>query len=192
MAGYTWLHAQEAGKSDQGDSFARLTSPDFEVRKQAMDEILTSRSKTVGLLCEMVDQSNAQKYSEETRGMAAYLLGEMRAQEAVKALCSTMANPLFLGPNGDGAITGLRAPYASSYVVVEALSKIGYASVPQMLTNLRESDNETVVRGSISVLRLISNDLARSRGLIDSVLEQEKDEKVKTRLNKAKDTLDGK
>lgn len=212
--GYTWLHAQGFGTRDASRLGAGISSPDESarkkvvgvgehepgglaagiasldesVRKKAIEEFQASRTKTVTDLCSIVDQSNAGKYPEKTRAAAAYLLGVMRAPEAVVALSSTLVDP----PLSTGRlVVSIPPPYESTSVIEDALYTIGLPSAPQMITNLRETDNDLVASRSLDVLSMISaNSLKPVRAALDSALAQEKDEKVKARLTKAKELLD--
>ena len=79
----------------------KVRSADRAERLTAMARVLEPRKALVRELWAMVHQKNADKHSDESRAVAAYLLGELRAAEGVPALSSALLNPPFSSRRSD-------------------------------------------------------------------------------------------
>ncbi len=122
----------------------RLLSQDARIRDRTVDSILQDRRAIVDKLIPLVDPANAEKYSDETRCAAAYLLGEFRANEAVPVLSRALADEPGRKTTWD----------ASRYDVPvwTALVKIGRPAVPAMIENIETSNNRILRKKSLDVL----------------------------------------
>ena len=166
---------------------AKVKSTKKAERLTAMANLLEERKALVRELSEMVHQKNADKYSDESRAVAAYLLGELRAAEGVPALSSALLNPPFSSRRSDW---DMKYPYERSGVIFIALVRIGRRAVPQMIENLRTSDNTRgVVKSSATVLYHVLGGKAHVLELLDKLLAREKDEAAKARLVKARELV---
>jgi len=122
----------------QGGAAERLSSGQREVRDQAVRDLLAERAALVAQLTAMI---NEQQDWEERSGQAkaaAYLLGEMRAVEAVPALVESIN----LERAGDGSM--VPAPLAPvsfaelwTLPAVQALVKIGEPCLDAVMSRLR-------------------------------------------------------
>lgn len=159
-----------------------VASSERSIRQEAIQEVMKGRQETILALSEIVHRRNASKYSGESRATAAYILGEIRASEAVSALSSALGEDLF----GSRIIKDLPPPYESSDVVINALVNIGLPSVAEMTRNLRTTDSKRVMQESVVVLKRVLGGDKRAQELVDTLLEEEKDAAVRERLLQAK------
>jgi len=161
---------------------AAIVSADPAKRLKAMRASLAERRELVAALCRIVPKSAG--HSGKSRAMAAYILGEWRAKEAVHVLSSAVGDRLFPGR----VIGDLPPAYESSHVVLGALVKIGLSSVPELAKNLRTRDDHFVVERSVIALREILKEDGLT-DLISKLVEKEKDEISKARLLKIRARL---
>lgn len=121
-----------------------LLSEDSRTRDRTVDSILEDRRAIVDKLIPLIDPANAKKYSDQTRCAAAYLLGMLRANEAVPVLSRALAKE----PGRILAcdISRYDAP------VWTALVTIGRPAVPAMIKNIETSDNKILRIKSLLVL----------------------------------------
>jgi HEAT repeat protein len=92
----------------------------------------------------LIDPDNTKKYSDQSRCAAAYLLGMLRATEAVPVLSRALANEP--GRKLIFDISRYDVP------VWTALVRIGRPAVPAMIENIETSDNKILRKKSIDVL----------------------------------------
>lgn len=111
---------------------------------------------------------------------AAYYLGELRIPEAVDAL----AAKIMLRLDTRHIIT-LHLPTISSSPVVEALIKIGIPSIPAMIRNLAESDDNQVRDLSLKVIYRIEGDKDIVQLRLQKAMAAEKDSRKQARLQAA-------
>lgn len=173
-------------KDGSKDLASMVASRERPKREDAIQEVMRSRQEMILALCEIVHRRNAANYSGESRAVAAYILGEIRASEAVEALSSALGEDLF----GPRIIEDLPPPYESSDVVVNSLVKIGLPSVAEMMQNLRTTDSKRVMQESVAVLKRVLGGETRVRELVDALLEEEKDAAVREKLLQAKRITD--
>jgi HEAT repeat protein len=148
-------------------------------REAEVQALLDDRKRTIEQLCEIVDQKNAGKHEPVERAAAAYVLGEMRAPEAVGALNSALADdPVQRDWFGD------RSPYDSA--VTAALVRIGRPAVPEMIKNLQQSDDKRIREKTCMILYHTLGGRDRIVALIDRLTDQEEDAGVRTRLEAAR------
>jgi hypothetical protein len=121
-----------------------LSAEDGRKVNQAVDGILHDRKLLVDELIGLIDPANATEYRDETRCAAAFLLGELRAVEAVPVLSRALADEP--GPEFNDRMSRFTAP------VWTALVKIGRPSVPAMIENVENSDQEILWHKSLDVL----------------------------------------
>jgi hypothetical protein len=122
----------------------QLLSDNSQAREQAVDKILNDRKALIKKLIPLIDPKNSEKFSDETRCVAAYLLGELRAVEAVPVLSQALADP----PGEKFISDGSRydAP------VFSALVRIGRPAVAAMIENIKTTDDLTLQNRSLDVL----------------------------------------
>lgn len=153
---------------------ANLQSKKAFMRNQAVDAFLKDRKNSINDLIALVAQTGGKKYSDETRSAAAYLLGEMRAPEAVPALSRALANPL--GPDFRLDVSRYDAP------IFTALVKIGRPAVPAMIKNLEETDNANIRHNSIFVLSHVLGGKQHLLELLGKLKARTKDKAVAKRI----------
>ncbi|HEV7281183.1 MAG TPA: hypothetical protein VGN57_13350 [Pirellulaceae bacterium] len=125
-------------------SFEGLQSDSERTRDAAVDAILAERKATIERLIPLIDPANAERHRKETRWAAAFLLGEMRAVEAVPVLAKALDRSM--GPQNGLDLSPYDEP------VFNALVRIGRPAVPALLENLRKSDDRILRERSLLVL----------------------------------------
>ncbi len=159
---------------DTFSSFENLKSTLPRTRDKAVDAILHDRSATIQKLIPLIDPVNAVKYSDETRCTAAYLLGELRAEEAVPVLsCALTDEP------GPKIITD-ESRYDTP--VLSALLKIGRPAVPTMIKNLETTDHHQLRGKSLGVLNNVLGGKRRLLELLAKLEDRAKDKEVRRRI----------
>ena len=135
--------------------------------------ILADQKRLVDGLIEIVDPANKAQYAERTRGVAAYLLGELRAEKAAPVLCKALANEPgdFFMANGN-----------HTSPVWTALVRIGRPAVPELIRNVEESDDRAVADDSSIALWHILGGKQHLLELLDKLEKRAQDEKVKARI----------
>lgn len=154
-----------------------LRSGEPRTRYMAVDPILQQRKSTVEELIQVIDPANADKYGNEARSAAAYVLGEFRAVEAVPVLSKALADQL------DPIFGSNMSRYSGA--VLQALVEIGRPAVPAMIENIQTSDDRTLRKRSLSVLYDV---LGGKRGLFELLAELEKrtdDDETRRRLQES-------
>ena len=155
-----------------------LLSKQLRTRNQAVDAILRDRKSVVEQLIPLIDPVNTKKYSDETRCAAAYVLGQLRAVEAVPVLSKALADPP--GPKVITDISRYDSP------VLTALVKIGRPAVPEMINNLENSDNLILRKKSLDVLNHVLGGKRRLLELMVKLIERSTDDRdVSRRLTEA-------
>ncbi|MGH7177480.1 MAG: hypothetical protein ACREJC_08885 [Tepidisphaeraceae bacterium] len=130
--------------------------------------------------------------STEERCYATYALGVLRAEEAVPHLTK------LINLRGDGLLSGL--PPFGKYPSVEALSRIGLPSVPELIDVLQDTDELLPRELALRVMRTVFSETLRDNSKYDNgrvfgrfVIEQQllrqSDEKKRARLQRALDEL---
>jgi HEAT repeat protein len=155
-----------------------LLSEQSRTRDQAVDNVLKGRKSVIEQLVPLIDPANAKKYSDQTRSAAAYLLGELRAVEAVPVLSKALADSP--GPKVITDMSRYDAP------VWTALFKIGRPAVPAMIENVETSDDLILREGSLDVLNHV---LGGKRRLLELLVKLEKrstDREVTRRIEEAR------
>lgn len=161
----------------------RLLSKEMRTRDRAVDAILRDRKSVIEQLIPLIDPVNAKKYSDETRSAGAYLLGELRAVEAIPVLSRALANPpgrLFIDD-----LSRYDAP------VFSALVKIGRPAVPAMIKNLETSDHKMVRIHSLDVLNHVLGGKRRLLELLVKLSDRSSDDRdVSRRLREARSRVE--
>jgi HEAT repeat protein len=155
-----------------------LEAKNRRVQNKAIKTILDDRLRMVNMLIEIVDQANVGKSPEDAGKAAAYLLGKLRAPEAVPVLSRALVR---IDPN-------LVAVSMDVLVDAEwtALVEIGRPAVPAMIKNLTTSDDERLRDRSIGVLAHVLGGKDNLIGLLNRLMEQkERSKEEKDRLAKA-------
>jgi len=152
------LRTEAAGEKAAETEMDKLCSTDARVRDEGVAAVLAGRKATIARLIALFDPDRTPPQSPETRAVAAYLLGEYRAVEAVPVLARSFA--LDAGPRFDFSGSRYGAP------VWTALVKIGPPAAPAMIDNLRDSDDPAVRHYSLDVLLRV---LGGKRHLVEAL-----------------------
>jgi HEAT repeat protein len=155
-----------------------LEAKDRRVQKKAIQQILDDRLRTVNMLIEIVDQANARRLPANAGRAAAYLLGRLRAPEAVPVLSRALTN---VDPNGVLFHTDI---FTDAEWV--ALLEIGRPAVPAMIKNITSSDDERLRQRSLGVISRVLGGKDNLIGLLNRLMEQkERSKEEKDRLAKS-------
>lgn len=153
-----------------------IESRDPNVQMKTVHEILDDRLKQVNILIEIVDRASSGAVLERSGNAAAYLLGKMRAPEAVPVLSTALAKV---------------RPYITIDIdplmgaVSNALVEIGRPSIPAMIKNITTSDNELLRIRSMDVINLVLGGKDNLIGLLNRLMEQkERTKEEKDRIKK--------
>lgn len=126
-----WAQAQE-------DPTALLSSNEPGVRNQAVRDLLAERASLVAQLTTMVDEQEDWEERAEQAKAAAYLLGEMRAVEAVPALVQFInLERAGLGPMLPAPLAPVSSADLWTLPAVRALVKIGEPCLDAVMSRLR-------------------------------------------------------
>jgi hypothetical protein len=131
-------------ESKRLDPAKSLLSQDARIRDRAVDSMWQDRQAIIDDLIALVDPDNADKYTDQTRCAAAYLLGMFRSVKAVPVLSRALADEP--GRMAASDISRYDAP------VWTALVRIGRPSIPAMIENIETSDHDIVPKKSLDVL----------------------------------------
>lgn len=169
---------QEAHEETMRERIKGLQSKDARARDRAVDAVLEDHKRMVKALIPLIDPANADRYSDETRCAAAYLLGQLRAVEAVPVLSKALADPP--GPWLITDSSRFDAP------VWHALVRIGRPAVPAMIRNIETSDHRMLRIRSLGVLNHVLGGKRRLLELLDRLKKRAGDDKQKAaRIEKA-------
>lgn len=151
-----------------------LRSEEARIRDSAVDAILAERKATIERLIPLIDPANAEKYSDETRAAAAYLLGEMRASEAAPVLAKALADQI-----GRDLVSNFDR-YDDP--VFGAIIKIGKPAIPALIENVRSTDDESFQYVSLAALgQILGGGWERVKTLLEKLVEQAQDEEPANR-----------
>jgi HEAT repeat protein len=121
--------------------------------------------------------------SEEVQFASAFLLGLYRMEQSVRELSK------FITLESTQNKKWKREPLWDRYPVVEALIRIGKPSIPEMLKNIRTSNDKKVIELSIRVIRYIEGPEI-GRIILEKELEKQKDSQNKAKLEEAISSFD--
>ncbi|NQT11737.1 MAG: hypothetical protein HQ582_03245 [Planctomycetes bacterium] len=125
-------------------------------------------------LIPLIDPANAKEYSDETRCAAAYLLGKLRAVEAIPVLSRALADEP--GRKMRHGISRYDAP------VWSALVRIGRPAVPTMIENIETSDHRMLRIRSLGVLNHVLGGKRRLLELLAKLEKRTDDKETRRRL----------
>lgn len=132
---YAMADGESPAKQAGIDAVKKLLSPNADMIDAGIDEIKAERKRQIDALLPLIDSANLKKYSPRTRAAAAYLLGEMRASEAVNLLAERFASGTEPDLRSMFDMNRLDAPFWT------ALVNIGRPSVPALLDIIQSTDN---------------------------------------------------
>ncbi len=164
-------------------------------RKKAQNELLAARSKLISDLSKIVDDKNIQIKRTDSVLKAMFILGEMRAVEAVDVLVANIAFPDNLPPdttfrrNVTVGLSGtIRTRPFRTCRAVEALTKIGQPCIKAIINELATTDGMSERYACIRVLIELRKD-DEVAAMLKHAIKQESAPKKIERLQKGLDTL---
>jgi hypothetical protein len=176
LGAITVLGAGTVQPQPEEPAVRRLLSADAETRQEAKREILEARTKLIADLLKMIGDEDNRLKRHDSVSKAMYILGEMRATEAIETLVSNITHPID-NPPGEPRpsihpkIVSRDARPLSAWPAVMALVKIGEPSVQPALNRLRNylSTNEKSacvlvlegVRGRESAATILKDAIAK-------------------------------
>ncbi len=157
------------------DKIAQMSELNNKERLNFLSELGEERSDIQSNL--IIQFSNSD--SKEMKFAAAFLLGLYRMDESVRYLSKFIT----LENNEDMDID-IKRPIWGQYPVAEALCRIGIPSVPEMLKNIKTSNDEKVVELSISVIQNVEgSDIGRI--ILEKEMEKQTDTQNKNKFESA-------
>jgi len=168
--------APNSGPKQEGtvSNIGNLSSKEPRTRDAAVDAILEDELTTVKKLIRLIDPANAAQYSDETRCAAAYVLGRLRAVQAIPVLSRALADEP--GRKMRSRISRYDAP------VWNALVKIGRPAVPAMIANLETSDHRALRLKSLDVLNHVLGGKRRLLELLAKLEKRAEDKEIRRRI----------
>ncbi len=175
----------------------RLLSDDETTREQAKQELFAARTDLISQLISIVDNEQNQQTRRESVRAAMFILGEMRALEAVDVLVTCVAFPYVL-PSGEEPasvrVTIARRTHLlgsgplDERPAIEALVKIGEPCLKAIIGKLATTYDVREQAACIRVLIELRERDAASAMLGDAIA-QETDLKKRERLHNSLDML---
>ena len=152
-----------------------LESKDQAIQNKTIDKIMDEREKQVNMLIEIVKERNEGKTTQQSSKAAAYLLGKMRAPEAVSVLATALKEP-----DLENEFNRFRG------AVFNALVEIGRPSISPMISNIISSEDELYRNSSIIVISHVVGGKDNLISLLNRVMEKkELTKEEKDRLKKS-------
>ena len=159
-----------------GSLVDRLGSVNEGTQRKAVNEAIEQRKAIITKLCQVISKQGKGDKGRRMRARATYLVGKMRAPEAVKTLISVITEDFV------GRVKRVSVGVANP---TQALMQIGRPAVPALLDTCRSADHERIVRPCLLVLW---NTLGWKENLLVVLERAEKaaaTKKEKARLRKA-------
>ena len=174
----------------------RLLSNDFNEIKEAQDEIVTSRKNLISGLINIIEQKENRMKKETSVRAAIFILGEMRAVEAVQVLVGHIGFPHvyeytgeFIPVVAEGGMLqkGLKR-IGKVYPAADALIKIGEPCQGHIIDKLSSADSVSEQKACLGVLIGLKTRDSVIHMLKDAI-NKETDTKKKNRLQSSLDLL---
>ena len=159
---------------NNAELFNKISNLNDEERLEYLGELSKERSEIQRKLVQLLDGSN----SKEKKYAAAFLLGMYRMDQSVFVLSK------YITLEDDSSRRWKREPLWDIYPVVEALIRIGKPSIPEMLKNIKTSNNEKVIELSIRVIRYVEGPEI-GRFILEKELVKQSDSINKTKFKEA-------
>lgn len=164
-----------------------IYSEDSNDRQLAKKMVLDQYKDTIEYLITVADSPIKEgEYHDNygtSRNIAIYLLGKLKAKEAISCLVS------WLAPR-EGQKINLYSSWYDVYhsPAMYAMIDIGLPSVPVFANFLKEQDNAPIIIDNISIIAAIKG-IPETKLLIDEMLKKEEEPKKKENLQKAQDLM---
>ncbi len=173
----------------QATAVERLLSKDGQEINEVQNELLTARKDLIARLINIVDEKENRLTRRASVRATIFILGEMRAVEAVQVLVDHIGFPQVYEYTGESIPVdaeggmlhrGIKG-FQKTYPAVKALIKIGEPCLSDLISKLSSTDHMTEEKACLGVLVSL-----RQR---DSVIEMLKDAIKKETDTKKKDRL---
>lgn len=190
------LVASGCHKKKAADVVEKLLSEDGQTIVEARDELLATRKDLTGRLISIIeDKKNLQKKQASVEA-AMFVLGEIRAVEAIEVLVDHIGYPYVLeSPGGQysAIVTGGRTGRGLKGMqkvcpAVPALIKIGEPCLNGVISKLASTDNTLECRACLSVLVGL-RERESVIEILDKAIGKEKEAERRDRLHKSLDWL---
>lgn len=184
-----------AAPQSKQQAIKRLLSTDAGTRIKAQQELLTARANLISELAKIVDDNENQVHKPDSVRKAMFILGEMRAIEAVGVLVSNIAFPDVLPPGkeprpgpgwGMGKLHTIASRPLKTWPAVEALTKIGEPCLEATIEKIATTDGVTEQNACIRVLIEVRGRDSASALLKHAINKQ----KVPQKSQRLQNTLD--
>jgi hypothetical protein len=164
---------------DQPAWLVGLQAKDKDTRDKTVDSVLLARKEMIKKLLTVVDPGGVKVEEEDSPRVAAiYLLGELRAEEAVPLLSKMLTDPL--GPSVFTRVVRYGDPVGG------ALEKIGRPAVPGMIENIETTDDGALRAASLGVLSHVLGGTKHVLELLDKLKARARDGTVIKRIEAAR------
>lgn len=181
---YYGQYEREAGQPGPFDEALELmASEDYEDRQKGARYIYHEYQKLADRLIEMVESKGEAKYPEGSRRAAAGMLGLLRMEKGIIALSNGLESGAFANAYGGMDMFEPMRPASNSLVY------IGRPAVPQLVENLRTSDDHQMIYRSWICLSHILGGPERTLELIEKLITLEPDPAAKERLLKVQNDI---
>ena len=148
-----------ARQDERPQVMERLLSKDPVQVNQARDELVLARRDLIGQLKRIIEDPNNRAYKSPSVEAAMFILGEMRAFEAVDVLVEHIAWPIVQKPDEPRHPWEIRSRYMVTTLAsfrgfpsVDALVRIGEPSVDPVFRRLTAARGEFELKAYLSVL----------------------------------------
>jgi len=154
-----------------------LLSEERSVREQAQAEILEARAKLIADLLTIIGDEDNRLKRHDSVSRAMYILGEMRATEAIETLVSNITHPIDNPPHEPRpsihpSIVTQDARPLSAWPAVMALVKIGEPSLQPVLNKLRDYSDMSEKSAYVLVLAGIKGRESAATILRDAIAKE--------------------
>jgi len=175
----------------------RLLADDAKARDEARDELLAARADLISALVSIVGDEENQPARPESVRAAMFILGEMRAREAIEVLVANIGFPDTLPPPAEPGRTRIMGTHFLHTIrsrpleqrpAVEALTKIGEPCLQPIIDKLATTGDVREIAACIRVLTELRDDDSASL-LLAHAIAQGPDHETRQRLLGALDLL---
>ena len=190
------ISAAEHWLEERRPAIERLLSGDVQEIRKVRDELLADRADLIARLVSIIQDEDNLRTRYVSVSAAMFILGEMRATEAVEPLVKHIAFPWVVPPGGEPRPG---PPLGSSVVrpwwraqethpAVEALVKIGEPCLPEVLNKLASTGGGSEEASCLCLLvGLRERDVVAE--ILKDAIEKETDTERRTRLNNSLNRL---
>jgi hypothetical protein len=183
FACFSWALAAD---QETSELVQRIRAKDSEVRREAKEEIIAGRKRTISALLDVVEDSSTNDH--HSVALAIFCLGEMRAVESINVLVEKIVFPYggqgWGHPKFGGYSAGVEARSVREwYVAVDALLKIGEPCIPSIINRLSMA-NTRRENDACKALLLLLRSASEVEAMISKAILEEPDPQKQNNLRK--------